>query len=715
MPRSEQEIFEELSALCGSAGYAQALAHLCLRDNVVGYWDQMTPEDLGGWFRSDRLIRTEISTLVGLMVKAPIDFTLPSREVLKSYVTRSDALLSELHEAMGAAGFKPAEWTQMAAAGANPFQQGNVLREAIFYSGDSAYSFQYRDFAPKKYGRDDAWLETHKGFSISEARQVTDIVGRIQNDKLAACLTAKGRIVFDQSVVEGFTFSAEEVVEYSHLAVKRVRAVLDAFSVGPDEHNQGFRTLHDFNVMNAAPLIQIAHGEYLLFDAYNFFEALYETPFYWMGADKTYAPIALKHRGFFTEEFARERLEVVFGKKCVFPNVNVVASKGKRLGEIDVLVTFGDRAIVLQAKSKRLTLESRKGNDKQIQGDFKKSVQDAYDQGCLCASILNDPDYQLTDVAGNNIPRPVPFKEIYVLCVVSDHYPSLAFQARQFLELKESDTIKPPFVLDVFALDVIAEMLDSPLRFLSYISRRTGYADRVLAAHELTTLGYHLKSNLWLDAETDMLVLSDDLSTDLMIAMAARRDGVSGRRTPEGILTRFTGTPVAAVIGQIEAVAEPAAIDLGFLLLTLGEDAVDLANKAIPKIVRMARSDGKPHDMTVAIDKESAGLTIHATDRPDEIASAGLRDHCLRRKYLQKASTWYGICIRPSDERLRFALKLDFPWTEDSQLDQALQDMNKPLTPVQALAELKRKTKVGRNEPCPCGSGRKYKKCCLYK
>jgi uncharacterized protein YecA (UPF0149 family) len=23
--------------------------------------------------------------------------------------------------------------------------------------------------------------------------------------------------------------------------------------------------------------------------------------------------------------------------------------------------------------------------------------------------------------------------------------------------------------------------------------------------------------------------------------------------------------------------------------------------------------------------------------------------------------------------------------------------------------------KIGRNDPCPCGSGRKYKKCCLGK
>lgn len=28
---------------------------------------------------------------------------------------------------------------------------------------------------------------------------------------------------------------------------------------------------------------------------------------------------------------------------------------------------------------------------------------------------------------------------------------------------------------------------------------------------------------------------------------------------------------------------------------------------------------------------------------------------------------------------------------------------------------LKKKVKVGRNDPCPCGSGKKYKNCCLDK
>jgi preprotein translocase subunit SecA len=29
--------------------------------------------------------------------------------------------------------------------------------------------------------------------------------------------------------------------------------------------------------------------------------------------------------------------------------------------------------------------------------------------------------------------------------------------------------------------------------------------------------------------------------------------------------------------------------------------------------------------------------------------------------------------------------------------------------------EIKPAIKVGRNDPCPCGSGKKYKKCCLNK
>ncbi|AHB99124.1 hypothetical protein [Francisella orientalis] len=42
----------------------------------------------------------------------------------------------------------------------------------------------------------------------------------------------------------------------------------------------------------------------------------------------------------------------------------------------------------MQAKSKKLTLEARKGNDKLLADDFKKAIQDSYNQGYECANFI---------------------------------------------------------------------------------------------------------------------------------------------------------------------------------------------------------------------------------------------------------------------------------------------------------------------------------------
>jgi uncharacterized protein YecA (UPF0149 family) len=41
------------------------------------------------------------------------------------------------------------------------------------------------------------------------------------------------------------------------------------------------------------------------------------------------------------------------------------------------------------------------------------------------------------------------------------------------------------------------------------------------------------------------------------------------------------------------------------------------------------------------------------------------------------------------------------------------QSINKSAAPKPVLPKLKNRSKVGRNALCPCGSGRKYKRCCL--
>lgn len=713
--RTEQDIFDELAALSCSPGYVHAIAHLCFRDNIIPHLGEVTAEDIYRVPSMEKLSRTEISTLIGLMVKSPIDDSMPDMQAMQRYIQSTDRLMLELHKAMSAASFKFDDWKKAAEEGRDPFQDGGAFREPIFYSGDSAYHFQYRDLAPPKYEADNAWLQANKGFDIHVARSVVLAIERLQTKKIPDRLEEMRSLPpAEWTLLPAFTFTSTEVAAEAQLEEQVVEAVLRAFTIPVDDRNSSFETLHAFNVANALPLIQQGEKTYLLLQAYSLSEALYEAPFYWMMLDKAYRGTATNNRGQFAEGFAEGRLAAVFGAANVFANVHVMEAKGKELSEIDVLVAFGNRAIIVQAKSKRLTIEARTGNDKVLKDDFKKSVQDSYDQGRLCAAALADAAYKLVDSAGNELTFSRSFKEVYILCVVSDNYPALSFQARQFLKHQETEVIKPPFVLDVFTLDAIAEMLQSPLRFLSYLNRRTEIDDKVLAAQELTILSYHLKKNLWVDGELTMMSLDESISADLDVAMAVRRQGIPGKATPDGILTEFAGTTLGRLIEDIEAKPDPGTIDLGFLLLALSGDSIKEANHLIEQAAKKARQDGETHDATWLFD--DVGLTVHVTDRSLPDSMEALQRHSERRKYAQKASSWLGVCLNVAEIRLRFGLSLDYPWKQDATLDGLTKNLPKPTKGFwNALSKIRRRVgdKVGRNDPCPCGSGLKYKKCCL--
>jgi len=713
--RSEQAIFDELAELCVLPGYVHAIAYLCFRDNMIQYSGEMKAEDMQHLFSKSRLIRTETSTLIGLMLKRDIDYTLPAPEALDEYVKTTEALLEEIHHTMSAAFWADIDPAKIADKSSNPFASGAVLRELIFYGGESAYSFQYRDFSPAKYGRDNHWLVANKEFSIQDARNVVYAISRLQDEKAVETLQSMRKAKPEVwTFLPGITFTIQEIAYRALMDPVPVAHVLKAFAAPAGACNEQFTALHDFNIINACPLVPTPDGRYVLFHIYSLVEALYEAPFYWMGADKAYVSTAMKHRGLFTEEFAVKRLTQVFGTDNVLSNVDIFGSKGNKLGEIDVLVLFGDRALVLQAKSKRLTLEARRGNDLQIQDDFKKSIQDSSDQAYLCAQLLEEGKCAFRDAAGNAVPLPGKLKRIYALCLIADHYPALSFQARQFLKCTPTATISPPFVMDVFALDAMTEMLGSPLQLLSYIDRRTGYTEKLLASHELTILSYHLKQNLWLNDEHDMVLLEDDISADLDLAMLVRREGIPGKGTPDGILTRFAATALGRMAKAIEASPEPATIDLGFTLLTLDEDTVVAVSKAIDQIALQAQADGKSHDFTAGLGQGDTGLTIHCNNDPREAAGPSLQKHCHARKYTERAKTWFGVCLRPDDQALRFGINLDFPWQQSDEMDALTKGMGRAvkLTGVVSRPGMGG-PKVGRNDPCPCGSGKKFKKCCL--
>lgn len=708
--RTEAEVFADLRTLCRKPGYVHALAYLSYRDNMIGFATEVKPEDMRHLFSSGRLLRTEISVLVGLLVQGEIDYSIPIPEDFHHYITQSDELFKEFHDVMGSAMMQGLLGPNRIEEGKEAFQRGAFLREPFFYSGEAAYSFQYRDFSPKKYCRDNEWLSKIKGFKIEDARNVVAAIANLQNAKVLSTLRAMRKTSPETwTILPGYMLTVEEVGNESGLGSEIVRNVLESFThVG---RNEPFQSVGDFNAINGSSLLRVDDETYLLLQYYNLVEALYESPFYWMVKDAAYRARASDNRGKFTESFAAERLSKVFGQEAVHQNVDLVAKKGSKLGEVDVLVVFGDRLIVLQAKSKRLTLDAKKGDDRQIRSDFQKAIQASYDQGLSCAKHLLAGDCKLQTADGNEIQMTWMPKEIFLFCVVADHYPALSFQSRQFLKYETSTQIKPPFVMDVFFLDVMAEMLESPLHFLSYAKRRVEYDDRIRATHELTVLSYHLKTNLWLDDDNSVVNLGDDIAVDLDVAMSVRRDNLPGARTPTGILTHLSGTTFDRLIKKIERKGDPGSIELGFFLMTLSEDTSKSIGNGLDAITRLARGDGRAHDFSIGTTASKEGLTVHCNPASEERSAQMLLTHCSGKKYAQHADRWFGLCVDGDAKPLQ-GLCLEFDWEQSDEMDVVARYFSS--MPVKDMATgFNRRRKVGRNDPCPCGSGLKYKRCCL--
>ncbi len=714
--RTEQEVFAELAAQCCRPGYVHAVAHLCFRDNVILYAGDMKEADMRKRFSPSRLIRTEINTLLGLMIKAEIDWSLPAPKTVQEYMDMTEQLLEELHHCLSGE-FWSSLTKEAVENGFDPFERGEALREPIFYSGEAAYNFQYMGLAVRKYAADAPWLHANRGFTIDLASRVAKAVEQVHADHLDAIRECMRKQHPDEwTMLPLFTFTADEIAVKVNLTTDVVERVLGAFELPSTERNEGFNALHDFNVITATPLLRMPNGEFLSLQFYSLAEAIYEAPHHWMYQDDAYRPTLAKNRGDFTENFVAERLGLVFGNEYVHLNVDVFETKAIKVSDIDVLVVWGNRVVIVQAKSKRLTLESRKGNDQVIRDDFKKAVQMAYDQGTACAKCLLDKRYKLVTPDGRDVILPQDIKEIYIFCVVIDHYPALSFQTRQFLQTENLDQVQAPLVMDVFAVDAMTEMLQSPLQFLSYVNRRANYAEQLIASQELTILGYHLAKNLWVQPDINLMHLDDSFSVGLDIAMTVRRTGVQGAATPDGVLTRFAETTVGRVVKEIEARPNPATIDLGFLLLAMNEQAVIEMSRAINRLSARTRADGKLHDATFAF-KEGSGITFHCTDEPTHVAGPRLESYCELRKYKQKAKEWFGLCMSSKGPDLRFGVSLVFPWTQDVNMDEKTKEMQAPVPIDQALEALmkgrNRAKKIGRNNPCPCGSGRKFKKCCL--
>ena len=682
MSRTEADIFSDLVRLSSSSGFAHVIAFLEYEASRV--YDRETPlEMLTQQEKLSICIPNEISMLTGCMCKSEIDWTIPTPEQLGIMIKEAKHLLDEIHkiivnDAILEIKKEPTE-----------FLNAKTLREIIFYEAREAYPYQYPDMAHQRYIKDADWLEEHKGYTPDDAKSICNSILKWKFEKITE----------NSTPFEACLLNIDAITSQSGVDKIKVTKFLNVYSVSENNRNCNFTGIDAFNLINATPIIRTQQGNFILFQYSRLLEATYVSPYYWLIEDDNYKVTASENRGRFTEDFLFNRLKLKFEEKNIYRNLDIYKGK-KRIGEIDCLVIFGDHALLFQAKSKISTLEARKGNIEKLEDDFRLAIQEAYDQAIKCGKSLSEKNIVIKHKNGKiKLPE---IKHLYPVCVISDYYPAVYPQARKFLNFVENEFLSSPFICSLFVLDILIEILPSPLRFLSYIYLRTRFYEKLHASHEFNVLGYFLSKNLWIEESTDVLLIDENCSQVIDRA-------ILHKEIPEGILTKIKDTKFGKIIQQIEF--SPELASLGLLLLQFGETAIINYSSALEKFIEDSRKIGRPHDMTIPIPEERSGLTIHCNISHQKMAKEHLAAHARMKKYQAKAERWYGILLNPISEKIQAFLIDHYPYEYDEDIEKAISILRLNQSKIVQPARLKL-PKIGRNDPCYCGSGRKYKKCC---
>ncbi|MDE0410838.1 MAG: nuclease-related domain-containing protein [Gammaproteobacteria bacterium] len=656
-PRSVAEIFEDLRALAQSDGALHEISNLIYRDifvtvdrrdgRVIDHPDQR-------WSTS-KLNKNEVLLLLGLMVQPPTDHTYALQAKNDEFAARVDVLFCEFHDRMVAdltSTFDPK--THQFVEKENPI--GLFAREAIYYGADGFYLHQFFKFSQKRYQADAMWLTQNVGLTIN---QMLEIVRYIL-DHINAQMTEVGRLR-----KLGYHLRNKDLTNSLLIAKEDVRrqfgAKSDAFFakfVTPIKAaNKGFTSPISLNTVAIAPIIEFDDYLYVPLQ-YRLCESIYESPFFWMMDDHKYADMHAENRGRFSEQTAAEILNSVFGTQNVYENV-VISRNGRDYGsEIDVLVVYGEFAIVVQAKSKRVTLNARAGDSDALEKDFKGAIQNPYQQALKCIELIKAGAKCVTkdgkELELHALPRFFP------VVVLSDSFPASTMLSRAMLE--RSDQIAP-VIWDIGELDCVARLLPTPVEMLLYLKCRSDVFDNILSDSEYNYISYHIESKLALPPDTSIMMLDRDCSMVVDDFMIAEDLGINADR-PVGILERVQIPVISELLTELKN-ADPRVASVVIDLYDFSSAALQDISETILK-VRAEVSTERKAIKAFSIPTASGGLTYAVVLSLDAKAAKAARAIGAKHKYDKKSDRWYVIVDSvQTNNPIDSLLPLIWSWIED--------------------------------------------------
>lgn len=654
-PRDLHSIFCDLRALAQSDGSLHEISVLMYRDWVVqiDLPERKIADDPAKRWSTNKLNSNEFMLLLGLMVQSPTDRVYSRIIPGNEFQAIADKLLQEFHDRLILDAIDFDDW------GGIEQRLGAAAREAIYYGPDSFFVHQFERYGRNRYRNDLDWLIRNAGISARPMVEIARFIMEYTSRQMSAigAMRKEGIDPGKEDLTNSLLIAKSELTR--KFGERKAKAFIRKFATPATNANIAFTLPFVVNQVSLAPMIDI--GEFLYApNAYRLFESVYESPTYWMMADPAYVDTAAKHRGDFLERTTADLFRSVFGSARVYENVTIQPSKKKIAGEADALVVYGEFVIVVQAKSKRVTLKARAGDKEALARDFEAAIADPYRQAYEFADLIQaGADCKTKD---GRILTFAPTVRIFPAVVLSDPFPAATFLSNMMLVRSERIA---PVIWDLGVLDCITRMLPTPIEFLYYLKCRSDVFDKVHSDSEYNFLGYHLKYKLAMNPDYDTMTLERDFAAIVEDFMMPQDIGVKTIR-PVSVLERLDIPIISDLFKSLKAAPpELASVVIDLYDFSYGSLA-DIARTI--EAMRKEVSAGKELK-SFSILTESGGLTYLVCRTTSEKVRVAAETIGQKHKYDSKRDRWYVIVdsistLTPADA----LLPLTERWEESADL-----------------------------------------------
>ncbi|MBW7954488.1 SEC-C domain-containing protein [Candidatus Gracilibacteria bacterium] len=763
--KEKKDVIHDIKNLVNEKGFIYVLSMILTEDFVFDM------ENLHKVDMYSRVSNNEALLLLGFLIQKDIDFSFPdSPQDFIELKKRVYNLLEELHNSFmipfierlqkGAEnGFQVNDYEQDKK---DFFGDGNMLVEPIFYAGSGVYDFQYLDFLDKKYVNDKEWLEKEKSFKFNEVKNIIIKIKRILHKKLSRINFKTLKETSPELIQElQKKYPKENIQEEIDkiLPMMEIHQYVDLFFDNQGEEydinnmreegwnsfykglidllvinksdfkdilgidnflnnfsfslekgiNSTFQNIGDFNILKAKPIIKLDDDRYFVPIIFILYEAIYESPYYWMIDDKKYINIAGKNRGDAGENITYDFLVNIFGKENTFKSVKIEEKKGKTKTDIDILCILGSKALCVQVKSQKLTELSRKGNDERLKIDFQHAVQDAYNQGLISRDSILNKGVKFIDNNGNEINLSEKINEVYIMGVTTENFPSLTHQSNLLLEKKKTDPYG--IFLSIFDLELLTHYLNDPYDFLYYIRQRIDLMDYFKADEEMVYLGFHITKKLRKDDRYDSYGLDTDFGQLIDRNYYPIKAGFDVSDKGDDIKQVWKNDNFEKLFIELKQIKEESIVDIIFHLLDLSGEGRDNLINYIIQTKNKTLKDNINHNFSIP---EGNITYVSFNSNNKDVLIKEIINISEKRKYIQKSNIWIGLgSLKDSKKIIDTVFYHKEKWEYDDNLEQIFRNTDNGKNPD--YINLKTGVKYSRKGPCPCGSGKKFKRCCWDK